>query len=247
MPFLEIKHVQKRYVTQQGVIQALQDVTLEIHQGEVLSLLGVNGAGKSTLSSIIATLHPATCGDLLFKGVSIYDDIAAFRSKIGYCSQKPNLIPMLTLEQNLLFAGRLYGMADAAIHARIAVLSKSLGLEKYLRESVSILSGGYKQRFMIARSILHEPELLILDEPTVGLDPDIRRNLWDIIKGLQAQGMTILLTTHYLDEAEKLSNRVCILHHGKIQLVGTPEQLKQDFHQNNLEDMFIELLKHNPA
>ena len=243
MTLLEIKNIQKSYTTNRGQIDALKDVCLNIEQGEILSLLGVNGAGKSTLSGIIATLHPATSGQILYKGKSIYDNIENFRSKIGYCPQKPNLKTMLTLEQNLVFAGRLYGMAEDLIAQRIAKLSEQLGLTDYLQESVSILSGGYKQRFMIARSLIHNPELIILDEPTVGLDPDIRRNLWDVILDLKVQGITVLLTTHYLDEAEKLSDRVCILDQGKIQLIGTPGKLMADFHQTNLEDMFLELLK----
>ncbi len=245
MVLLELKNIQKKYTTSRGQIDALKDVCLDIKQGEILSLLGVNGAGKSTLSGIIATLHPASSGQILYKGKSIYDNIEHFRSKIGYCPQKPNLKSMLTLEQNLIFAGRYYGMPDDLIAKRIEKLSKQLELTQYLQESASILSGGYKQRFMIARSLIHNPELIILDEPTVGLDPDIRRNLWDVILGLKDQGMTVLLTTHYLDEAEKLSDRVCILSEGKIQLIGTPDQLMHDFKQTNLEDMFLELLKTN--
>src|SRR5689334_21063780 len=133
MVLLEIKNIQKKYSTKQGEIIALKDVSLAIKQGEILSLLGVNGAGKSTLSGIIATLHPATSGDVLFKGESIYNDIESFRSKIGYCPQKPNLKPMLTLEQNLIFAGRFYGLSQNAIEARIKTLSQQFGLEKYLK------------------------------------------------------------------------------------------------------------------
>ena len=245
MVLIEIKNIQKTYSTNRGTIQALKDVSLSINQGEILSLLGVNGAGKSTLSGIIATLHPATSGDVLFKGESIYNNIEDFRSKIGYCPQKPNLKAMLTLEENLIFAGRFYGLSEELIQERIEFLSKQFELGKYLKEYAHILSGGYKQRFMIARSLIHNPELIILDEPTVGLDPQIRRNLWDVIKGLKAQGITVLLTTHYLDEAEKLSDRVCILNKGKIQLIGTPCKLMADSHQENLEDMFVDLLKGN--
>lgn len=243
MSLLEIKNIQKKYNTKSGEIEALKDVSLTINQGEILSLLGVNGAGKSTLSGIIATLHPATSGDILFKGASIYNNIESFRSKIGFCPQRPNLKVMLTLEQNLVFAGRYYGLSEDMIQVRIKELVQQFELEKYLKESASILSGGYKQRFMIARSLIHCPELIILDEPTVGLDPHIRRNLWDVIRGLKDQGITVLLTTHYLDEAEKLSDRVCILDKGKIQMIDTPDKLMADFKQTNLEDMFIELLK----
>lgn len=245
MTLLSIQNIRKTYSTNRGASEALKGVTLTINQGEILSLLGVNGAGKSTLSAIIATLHPATSGDIFFKGESIYKNIETFRSKIGYCPQKPNLNSMLTLEQNLVYAGRFYGLSEDTIKSRIASLSAQFELEKYLQETASILSGGYKQRFMIARSLIHNPELIILDEPTVGLDPHIRRNLWEVIKGLKYQGITVLLTTHYLDEAEKLSDRVCILDKGEIQLIDTPDKLIADFKQKNLEDMFIELLKAN--
>jgi ABC-2 type transport system ATP-binding protein len=243
MSLLEIKNIRKKYITNRGESEALKGVSFTMHQGEILSLLGVNGAGKSTLSGIIATLHPATSGDILYNGQSIYSDLVTFRTKIGYCPQKPNLNPLLTLEENLVFAGRFYGLSEQEIDKRITQLAQQFELQKYMKESASILSGGYKQRFMIARSLIHNPELIILDEPTVGLDPHIRRNLWDVIKGLKQQGITVLLTTHYLDEAEKLSDRVCILDKGQIQLIDTPDKLIADFKQKNLEDMFIELLK----
>lgn len=243
MPLLNIKNIYKTYHTQSGQFQALKDVSLDIYKGEILSLLGVNGAGKSTLSSIIATLHPASSGDILYNGSSIYHDITKFRLNIGYCPQRPNLNPSLTLQENLIFAGRFYGIEQNELNKRINELVQQFELEKYLTERASILSGGYKQRFMIARSLIHKPLFIILDEPTVGLDPHIRRNLWDMIKNLKKEGITVLLTTHYLDEAEKLSDRVCILDKGQVKLIDTPDKLMADFQQNNLEDMFIELLK----
>ena len=237
--FIRLENIKKYY----GSFEALKGIDLEIYQGEILSLLGVNGAGKTTLSSLIATLHPPTQGDILYKGESIYTDVPAFRYKLGFCPQRPNLNQMLTLEQNLVLAGRYYGLSDAKIKERIATLSDQLGLGTYMRHKAHMLSGGYKQRFMIARSLIHEPALVILDEPTVGLDPHIRRNLWEIIRGLKKQGITVLLTTHYLDEAEKLSDRVCILDKGQIKLIETPEKLKADFKQTNLEDAFVALLQ----
>lgn len=236
---LKVKNIKKSY----GKSQVLKGITIDIHKGEILSLLGVNGAGKTTLSSIIATLHPATEGDIEYNGQSIYNNIADFRFKLGYCPQKPNLNDMLTLEQNLVFAGRFYGLAEHEIKSRIDQLVTQLQLRQYLQEKASVLSGGYKQRFMIARSLIHQPQFIILDEPTVGLDPQIRRNLWDIIKDLKNNGITVLLTTHYLDEAEKLSDRVCILDQGQIKLVDTPDKLMSDFKHKNLEDVFIDLLK----
>lgn len=240
---LRIQNITKSYTTHNNsIINALKGVSLDIYKGEVLGLLGVNGAGKSTLSSIIATLHPATSGDILYKKTSIYADLPAFRTRLGYCPQKPNLHPQLTLEQNLMFAGRCYGLSDELIAERIIKLAKRFGLEAYLSQKAGVLSGGYKQRFMIARSLIHEPEFIILDEPTVGLDPHIRRTLWDMIKDLKKDGITVLLTTHYLDEAEKLSDRVVILDKGLIKLIDAPDKLMADFKQKNLEDVFIELM-----
>ena len=236
---LSLKGITKQY----GATQVLHGINLDIMKGEIISLLGVNGAGKTTLSSIIATLHPPTSGDIIYQGTSIYDAIAEYRLKLGYCPQKPNLFPQLTLEQNLLFAGRFYGLDDAQIRPRIDTLIKQFELERYLDQKADVLSGGYKQRFMIARSLIHQPDFIILDEPTVGLDPHIRRQLWSMIKELKQSGITVLLTTHYLDEAEKLSDRVCMLDKGRIRLIDTPDKLMADFKQNNLEDVFIELLK----
>lgn len=243
MLLLSIKKVSKVYPLKGGSHTALKEVSLDVHAGEVLSLLGVNGAGKTTLSSIVATLHPPTAGDIAYRGESIYTNIPEFRRKIGYCPQKPNLHPMLTLEENLIFAGRYYGLTEEELVVRIKELVEKFSLGKYLNEKASILSGGYKQRFMIARSMIHKPEIIILDEPTVGLDPHIRRQLWDVIRDLKKEGVTILLTTHYLDEAEKLSDRVCILDKGTIVLIDTPDKLMDDFKQKNLEDVFIKLLE----
>lgn len=243
MSLLSIKRITKQYALKQGTHTALKEVSLDINAGEVLSLLGVNGAGKTTLSSIIATLHPPTSGDILYRGQSIYAALPTFRRKIGYCPQTPNLNDWLTLHENLVLAGRYYGLTESAVIERIATLVAQFDLGKYLHEKASILSGGYKQRFMIARSLIHKPELIILDEPTVGLDPHIRRQLWHIISELKKEGVTVLLTTHYLDEAEKLSDRVCILDKGVIMLIDTPHKLMTDFKQQNLEDLFITLLE----
>lgn len=236
---LSLQGITKRYATK----EVLHGISLDIMQGEIISLLGVNGAGKTTLSSIIATLHPPTAGDIIYRGESIYRNITDYRLKLGYCPQAPNLYPNLTLEQNLLFAGKFYGLSPAETQPRIEKLVQQFELQPYLQQKASVLSGGYKQRFMIARSLIHQPDFIILDEPTVGLDPQIRRQLWEMIKDLKKSGITILLTTHYLDEAEKLSDRVCILDQGHIRLIDTPDKLMADFKQKNLEDVFIELLK----
>ncbi len=241
---LQIDNVKKQYI-KKGLppIEALKGISLDIYEGEIITLLGVNGAGKSTLSSIIATVHPATSGSLLFEGTSIYDHLTYYRSQIGFCPQKPNLNTALTLEQNLRFAGRLYGLSDQETSIRLALLVEQFELGSYLPYKSTALSGGYKQRFMIARSLMHNPKIVLLDEPTVGLDPHIRRQLWTKIIELKKIGITVILTTHYLDEAQYLSDRVCILHNGLIKLIDTPDKLLADFKKNNLEDVFLALME----
>jgi ABC-2 type transport system ATP-binding protein len=239
---LKIINLGKTYPSQPPV-EALKGINLEVHQGEILSLLGVNGAGKTTLSSILATLNTPTFGDVLFKNVSIYNDIASYRKALGFCPQVPNLDKYLTVEENLLFAGRYFLMPEDEVVKRTNELLETFDLIKYRNFEVSALSGGYKQRLLIARSIMHKPEILILDEPTVGLDPAIRRNIWKIIKSLQQQGMTIILTTHYLEESEVLSDRVCILSNGQILLTALISELKSKHDMQSLEEVFIALTK----
>jgi ABC-2 type transport system ATP-binding protein len=243
---LQIKNLKKQY-TQKGQkpIKALKGVSLDIYKDEVITLLGVNGAGKSTLSSIIATLHPPTEGDIVFAGKSIYENLVSYRSRLGFCPQKPNLDGLLTLKQNLQFAGHLHRMPKHEIQIRLEELVEQFELGDYLNCKADVLSGGYKQRFMIARCLMHRPKIVLLDEPTVGLDPHIRRQIWEKIRELKKDGVTVILTTHYLDEAEILSDRVCIMDKGLIKLIDTPEKLLSDFKKKNLEEVFLTLLQEN--
>lgn len=236
---LSLRDIVKRY----GTIDVLKGVSFDIHEGEIVGLLGPNGAGKTTVSSIIAALKAPTAGDILWNGHSIYKDVPAFRHVIGYCQQKCNLNSELNLYKNLEYAGLAYGMSEAAVKARIEELASKLTLTNYLHRYSMELSGGYKQRFMIARSLMHKPKLVILDEPTVALDPHIRRRLWDYIKMLKAEGVAVLLTTHYLDEAEYLSDRVVVLDAGRITHVDTPQRLMTQFNKHKLEDVFIHLMQ----
>jgi ABC-2 type transport system ATP-binding protein len=241
---IQIRDLKKIYF-QKGRPQteALQGISIDLYEGEILGLLGVNGAGKTTLSSIIASLHPPTSGQILWKGRSIYEDILAYRRIIGFCPQKPNLDRTFTLEENLIFSGRCYGMTAAEARAQKNALMETFELTSYADAFVDFLSGGYKQRFLIARTLMHRPKLVILDEPTVGLDPHIRHQLWKAIADLKNQGVTVILTTHYLDEAEALSDRVCIIDKGMIRLIDTPSNLKQSYQKAKLEDVFLQLMQ----
>ena len=242
-PILEIKNLTKTYKDKEKTVRALDGVNLTLFQGEIFGLLGVNGAGKTTLSSIIATLHPPTAGTILFKGVSIYDDIVAYRHSLGFCPQTQNLDQFLTVEENLIFAGRYFLMPEDTIKERVKNLMHELELTRYANYSIDALSGGTKQRVLIARALVHHPAIVLLDEPTVGLDPDIRRKLWEQIRDLKKMGITVILTTHYLDEAEVLSDRICILSKGKVLMIEDMKSLKARHDMATLEDIFLRLTK----
>ena len=242
IPIITIQHVSKRYGTGAQTVNALQDVSLEIYEGEIIGLLGVNGAGKTTLSSILATLHPATTGDVLFYGKSIYTNLNTYRRALGLCPQKANLDTFLSVRDNLVFAGRYFLMPEDLIQSRTDLLLSQFELTRYEQFKVDQLSGGTQQRLLIARALMHQPKVVIFDEPTVGLDPDIRRKLWDFIRGLKQEGITVILTTHYLDEAEYLSDRVALLHRGTLRLVATVADLKQQYGIAKLEDLFLKIV-----
>ncbi len=241
--FISIKKVSKTYFEKRREMkQALKEVSLDIFEGEVLGLLGVNGAGKTTLVSILATLHPATAGDVQWNEASIYQNLLTYRSIVGYCPQHPNIERQLSLGENLVFSGRCYGLSKREAVERQKELAKEFKLEEYLEANIDQVSGGYKQRFLIARALMHRPRLVILDEPTVGLDSHIRRELWEVITKLKKSGITVILTTHYLDEAEHLSDRICLIHEGTVRTVDTPENLKKQHQKNSLEEVFLKFV-----
>ncbi|MBM3886536.1 ABC transporter ATP-binding protein [Candidatus Dependentiae bacterium] len=235
---LVLSHVSKKF----GARKALNDISLTIFEGEIIGLLGVNGAGKTTLSSIIASLIPASDGTILYQGKSIYDQLAAYRSIIGYCPQKPNLNGSLTVRQNLERTAAYFGIPAPEAKQKIEQLIEQFQLGTYQHECPFVLSGGYKQRVVIARALLTNPKLVILDEPTVGLDPHIRHQLWEIIRDLKKLNIAVVLTTHYLDEAEVLSDRICILDHGDIKMIDTPANLKSTYAKSNLESVFLQIM-----
>jgi len=240
---LKVQNLKKYYTTKNQVIKALDGVSFNIYKSEIIGLLGVNGAGKTTLSTILATLHPPTSGHVLLNGRSIYDDVVNYRQLIGFCPQKPNVSKDLTVEQILYFAGKYYDMPEHMVKLGIEELIEKYNMQMYRKSKPGILSGGYLRRLLIARSLIHKPRLLILDEPTVGLDPNIRRKIWENIRDLKKMGVTVILTTHYLDEAEVLSDRICVLDKGKIKLIDTPENLMKDYQKSRLEDVFVQLIE----
>lgn len=217
----------------------LDNVSLHIKHGEIVGLLGVNGAGKTTLASIIASLHPPASGDVKFNGVSIYSNLTDYRLKLGYCPQLPNFENNLSVRENLVFAGRYYGMQKAEIAQQAERLMHQFELTQYSDTAPDKLSGGYQRRLLLARTLMHNPSLVILDEPTVGLDPYARRALLDAIKALKTNNIAVLLTTHYLDEVEQLTDRVYIIDQGRNVAQGTLAKLNQHYKTTTLEELFF--------
>lgn len=240
---VKVDSISKSYYSKGKLFkEALKTVSLDIRKGEVLGLLGVNGAGKTTLASIITTLHPPSSGELLWKNQSVYNNLLEYRKIVGFCPQSPNLDKNLSLEEMLLFSGCCFGLTKSEAHHEKEKLLAQFDLKEYAKANPEQLSGGYRQRFLIARSLMHKPELVILDEPTVGLDPHIRRQLWELIHELRSNKISVLLTTHYLDEAEALSDRVCLIHNGSIRTIDTPNNLKKHHKKNNLEEVFLKFV-----
>jgi ABC-2 type transport system ATP-binding protein len=218
---LRVDGLEKRY----GVIEAVAGVTFEIHQGEVFGLLGLNGAGKTTLISLVATERRPSGGDALLFGQSIRDQPRAVRQMIGVAPQEIALYPMLTPAENLRFFGRMYGVSRSALASRIEELLHFVGLEDRGNDRVATFSGGMKRRLNLAVALVHRPKLLLLDEPTAGVDPRSRDQILKIVRRLRDSGDAILYTTHHMEEAEGLCDRVGILSEGKLIALGTLEAL----------------------
>jgi len=175
---LKIQNISKIYSSEKKLVEALKGVTFNIYEKEIFGLLGVNGAGKTTLSSIIATLLKKTAGDILYKEKSIFHQLISFRKILGFCPQMQNLDMDFNIDESLYLVGRYYSMTKKEIELRREFLLDQFDLKRYRKFNLHSLSGGYRQRFLIARSVMHDPKIIIMDEPTVGLDPKLRRHLW---------------------------------------------------------------------
>ena len=223
-----------------GSLVAVDGLDLTIDRGEVFGLLGPNGSGKTTTIRMLCGLMDPTAGRAQVAGVDVVDDPEGVRRRIGYMSQKFGLYDDLTVEENLRFYASVYGLRGSERTARIAEQLRDLGLEERKRQLAGTLSGGWKQRLALACATSHEPEVLFLDEPTAGVDPASRRLFWDWIYQLAKGGTTILVTTHYMDEAARCT-RLAFLSRGHLIAVGTQDEITRQFGQESIEDVFIEL------
>jgi len=240
---ISVKNLAKKY----GDFEAVKGISFDVFEGEIFGLLGPNGAGKSTTLEIIETLREKTSGEVIVDGLNLDNSPNDIKKIIGVQLQTSGYYPGLNLVELIsLFAG-LYNE-----HVNPMELLDSVNLRDKAKNKFKELSGGQKQRFSIATTLINKPKIIFLDEPTTGLDPQARRNLWDLIRDIRSKGTTVIITTHYMDEAEVLCNRVAIIDAGKIIALATPDQLIDDLvatgferpkevKQANLEDVFIHL------
>lgn len=226
-PILQVQNLVKKY----GDFTAVKGVSFDIQQGEIFSLLGPNGAGKTTTISMLSTLYDPTGGDATIAGHSIRKDPMAVRRAIGVVPQDLALYEDLTARENLEFWGQMYNLGGKALASRIEEVLEQIGLTERAKDRVRTFSGGMKRRVNIGVGLLHKPQLLFMDEPTVGIDPQSRRAILDTVKDLNALGMTVLYTTHYMEEAAELSHRVGIIDHGELIALGTQKELTQQVGQ----------------
>jgi ABC-2 type transport system ATP-binding protein len=240
---LRAEHLIKKYKERTVV----NDVSVEVRQGEIVGLLGPNGAGKSTTLEIMETLRNKTSGSIVVDGFDLDKDPSSIKKVIGVQLQSSGFYPGLTLVELIKLFGGLYNKPVDPM----ALLEK-VNLTDKAKNKVKELSGGQKQRFSIATTLINNPRVIFLDEPTTGLDPQARRNLWDLIRDIRNQGTTVIITTHYMDEAEELCDRIAIMHEGKIVKMDTPEHMIDELVSNgferkkqvksaNLEDVFLTL------
>ncbi|MHB8501266.1 MAG: ABC transporter ATP-binding protein [Candidatus Acidiferrales bacterium] len=219
---ISAEHLVRRF----GRFTAVNDVSFRVEKGEIFGFLGPNGSGKTTVIKMLTGLLPLNAGSAWVEGLEVRTDFEAIRERIGYMSQNYSLYYDLTVAENLQFYGRIYGLDSARLKRRIEETVELNGLAPYLNRLSAQLSGGWKQRLALGCAMLHEPKLLFLDEPTAGIDPVARRELWDLLFDLSGRGMTFFVTTHYMDEAERCSH-VAYIYFGKIIADGTPKELKQ--------------------
>lgn len=220
-PILTVQKLVKNY----GSFNAVKGISFEIQEGEIFSLLGPNGAGKTTTISMLSTLYTPTSGDASICGYSVTKDTMAVKKCIGVVPQDLALYEDLTARENLNFWGQMYGLSGKSLKKRVDEVLEQIGLLDKAKLKIKTYSGGMKRRVNIGVGLLHQPRLLFMDEPTVGIDPQSRRAILDTVKELNKNGMTVLYTTHYMEEAEELSNRVGIIDHGDLIAIGTQDEL----------------------
>jgi ABC-2 type transport system ATP-binding protein len=226
---VQARGLAKRFLSRAGAVEAVRGVDIEVEAGEIVGFLGPNGAGKTTTLRMLTTLLAPSEGTAMVAGHDLRREPVAVRSRIGYVPQRGSTTPQALVGEELIDQGRLHGLSRATAEERGRALISQLDLDSTWERPCGTLSGGQRRRLDIALGLIHEPPLLFMDEPTTGLDPQSRANLWQHIRGLRDEhGVTVFLTTHYLDEADALCDRILVIDHGEIVAAGTPAELKRE-------------------
>ncbi len=235
--FLEIKNLSKKYQEKKVV----KNINFSLQKGTALGLLGPNGAGKSTTIAMIATLLKPNSGQILLSGQDIYQKPKPLQAILGYVPQEIALFEDLTALDNLKFFGKAYNLKKKELNDRIECVAEQIGLKNKLKEKVYTFSGGMKRRLNIGAALLHQPQLLILDEPTVGIDPQSRNHILELVKNFHKEGMSIIYTSHYMNEIETICEKILIMEEGEIVAQGSKNELLNTYKGNNLEEIFLEI------
>jgi ABC-2 type transport system ATP-binding protein len=225
-----------------GNFTAVDNITFEVYKGEIFGFLGANGAGKTTAMRMLCGLSIPTSGEATVAGYDVYQETEKIKSNIGYMSQKFSLYEDLTIAENINFFGGIYGLSDRTLKEQSQRLVHNLGLDENVHKLVGELPLGWKQKLAFSVAIIHQPAIVFLDEPTGGVDPITRRQFWDLIYQAVENGITVFVTTHYMDEAE-YCDRVSMMVDGKIVALGSPSNLKQQFHAETMDDVFYYLAR----
>ncbi|MBP7557150.1 MAG: ABC transporter ATP-binding protein [Chitinophagaceae bacterium] len=235
---IEVKQLSKRF----GNFTAVDAITFDVYKGEIFGFLGANGAGKTTAMRMLSGLSVPSSGDAKVAGFDVYRQTELIKRHIGYMSQRFSLYEDLTVRENIRFYAGIYGMSDAFIRDKTASLLQQLHMEAEAGKLVKSLPLGWKQKLAFSVAIFHEPQIVFLDEPTGGVDPVTRREFWNLIYEAAASGITVFVTTHYMDEAEYCS-RVSIMVDGRMDALGTPAELKKQFDAMSMDEVFLRLAR----
>lgn len=237
-PAIKTDKLTKRF----GDFIATNEITFEVGKGEIFGFLGANGAGKTTAMRMLCGLSTPSSGKATIAGFDVYTETEKIKKNIGYMSQKFSLYEDLTVMENIRFFAGIYGLGNQQIKTKSAELLDHLGMQQEAGKLVASLPLGWKQKLSFSVAVLHEPKIVFLDEPTGGVDPVTRRQFWDLIYDAADKGVTIFVTTHYMDEAE-YCNRISIMVDGRIQALDTPHNLKQAYHASSMDEVFYELAR----
>ncbi len=225
-----------------GDFIATNEITFDVYAGEIFGFLGANGAGKTTAMKMLCGLSTPSSGNAIIAGYDIYTETENIKKNIGYMSQKFSLYEDLTVKENINFFGGIYGLNKSDLKLKSETLIETLGLQDQAKKLVGSLPLGWKQKLSFSVAVIHEPKIVFLDEPTGGVDPVTRRQFWDLIYNAASKGITIFVTTHYMDEAE-YCDRISMMVDGEIKALDTPMKLKQQYHAESMDEVFFELAR----